>query len=139
MTRLCLLILLIIVAACSQQQSTPVVSEAETQRVLDHHWEAFIANDLEETMKDYAEESVLITPNATFRGLEEIRQNFINAFERFPRDSTTFKLEKSVVVRDAGYIIWNARTPEFTLRFGTDTFIIQDGKIVSQTFGGVFE
>jgi hypothetical protein len=114
-------------------------NEAETKQVLDHHWEAFKANDLEETMKDYTEESVLITPNATYQGLDEIRNNFVSAFKAFPKDSSTFVLDKSVVVKDVGYIIWNSKTPAFNLTYGTDTFVIHEGKIVKQTFAGVFQ
>ena len=113
------------------------VSEDQTKEVLDHHWDAFKANDLEETMKDYTEESVLITPNGTYSGLGEIRQNFVNAFKAFPKDSTTFTLDKSVVVKDVGYILWKSKTPTFTLSYATDTFIIRSGKIVRQTYAGV--
>lgn len=115
------------------------ISEEHTRRVLDHHWQAFKNNDLEETMKDYTEESVLITPNATYNGLDEIRTNFVNAFKAFPKDSATFNLDKSVVIRDVGYILWNSKTPGFNLTYATDTFIIRDGKIVRQTFAGVFQ
>jgi hypothetical protein len=126
-------------SACNQpQQSDPdQISEEKTTEVLDHHWMAFQNNDLEETMKDYTEESVLITPNASFKGLEEIRNNFINAFRAFPKDSSTFNLDKSVVVNDVGYILWNSKTPAFNLRYATDTFIIRNGKIIRQTYAGV--
>src|SRR3990170_1843090 len=80
-------------------------NEESTKQVLDHHWAAFKANDLEETMEDYTDESVLITPNGTYNGLEEIRTNFINAFKAFPKDSATFILDKSIVVKDVGYIL----------------------------------
>lgn len=131
---------IVFLSSC-QQQPTPEagIDEQQTKEVLDHHWEAFKANDLEETMKDYTEESVLITPNQTFRGLDEIRNNFINAFKAFPKDSTTFTLDKSVVVKDVGYILWNSKTPTFNLTYGTDTFIIREGKIVRQTYAGVTE
>jgi DNA/RNA endonuclease YhcR with UshA esterase domain len=82
---------------------------------------------------------VLITPEATYTGLAEIRTNFINAFKAFPKDSTEFKLDKSVVTKDVGYILWKAKTPGFNLSYATDTFFIRDGKIVRQTFAGVFE
>lgn len=132
--------LILFVSSCQQQQpAETAVDEQQTKAVLDHHWEAFKANDLEETMKDYTEESVLITPNQTFRGLEEIRNNFINAFKAFPKDSTTFALDKSLVVKDVGYILWNAQTPTFHLTYATDTFIIRGGKIVRQTYAGVRE
>lgn len=134
------------VMACDQQHdnanaasNTAAVSEQKTKEVLDHHWQAFKENDLEETMKDYTDQSVLITPNATYRGLEEIRNNFINAFKAFPKDSTTFTLDKSVIADDVGYILWKAQTPGFNMPFGTDTFVIRNGKIERQTFGGVFQ
>lgn len=118
---------------------TDAISENKTREVLDHHWMAFKANDLEETMKDYTGESVLITPNATYRGLDEIRNNFVNAFKLFPADSSTFTLDKSIVVQDVGYILWKSKTPAFNLTYATDTFIIRDGKIIRQTYAGVAE
>lgn len=134
------ILLMAFTAGCNQKQPAPPPSnEAETRSVLDHHWQAFIANDMDETLKDYTEESVLITPNGNFQGLNQIRDNFVNAFKRFPKDSTTFDLKNSVVVKDVGYIIWTSQTPTFNLTFGTDTFVIRDGKILRQTFGGVIE
>ena len=112
-------------------------NEEKTKEVLDHHWKTFQANDLEGTMADYTEESVLITPDKTFKGLKEIRENFVYAFSVFPKDSATLQLDKSIVHNDVGYIIWQATTPKFKLTFGTDTFIIHDGKIVRQTYAGV--
>jgi ketosteroid isomerase-like protein len=63
---------------------------------------------MEEVMADYSEESVLITPNATFKGLAEIRNNFKNAFITFSSDKTSFVLSKSVIDRDVAYILWQA-------------------------------
>ena len=132
------LLALAVLVGCAEQKTTPSTSfsEEKTKEVLDHHWVAFRANDLEETMKDYTEESVLITPDATYNGLAEIRENFVKAFDAFPKDSATLTLTKSIVVKDVGYIIWSAVTPTFELSYATDTFI-QDGKIVRQTYAGV--
>jgi len=137
-----LLFLLFTVLAISCQVKTNAVvttapSEEKTQEVLDHHWKAFQANDLDATMADYSEESVLITPDKTFKGLSEIRENFVFAFSLFPKDSTAFQLDKSIVNQDVGYIIWQATAPKIKITFGTDTFIIRDGKIVRQTYAGV--
>ena len=140
MKQIFLLALILIMAACEQTENQgEQINEDQTKEVLDHHWVAFKANDLEETMKDYTDESVLITPNGIYSGLGEIRQNFINAFKAFPKDSTTFTLDKSVVVKDVGYILWKSRTPTFNLTYATDTFIIREGKIVRQTYAGVRE
>jgi hypothetical protein len=111
--------------------------EARTREVLEHHWKTFKDNDLEGTMSDYSEESVLITPNRTYKGLQEIRDNFVAAFAAYPKDATAMQLDKSVVQRDIGYILWEATAPKVRLSFGTDTFVIRDGKILSQTYGGV--
>lgn len=140
-----LFIFVLVVAACQQNAESAAehtdadIDEQTTKDVLDHHWVAFKANDLEETMKDYTEESVLITPNATYNGLDEIRNNFIEAFKLFPKDSSTFTLDKSVVVKDVGYILWQSKTPAFNLSYATDTFIIRNGKIIRQTYAGVAE
>lgn len=138
-------IFVLLAAACQQNAESAAertgadIDEQSTKDVLDHHWVAFKANDLEETMKDYTEESVLITPNATYSGLDEIRNNFIEAFKLFPKDSSTFTLDKSVVVKDVGYILWQAKTPAFNLGYATDTFVIRNGKIIRQTYAGVAE
>jgi len=133
------LLLLVFLFNCSEKKSAPApaINEETTSQVLKHHWDAFQANDLEATMEDYTEQSVLITPDRTFKGLSEIRENFVFAFSAFPKDSSTLQLTKTVVKDDVGYIIWNANTPKFSLTFATDTFIIQDGKIVRQTYAGV--
>jgi hypothetical protein len=136
---LCLSLIVLLLSNCETKTAVDVatVSEESTSKVLDHHWEAFKANDLEATMADYTEESVLITPDKTFKGLSEIRENFIFAFSLFPKDSSTLKLNKSIVHNDVGYIIWEASAPKLNLSFGTDTFIVQNGKIIRQTYAGV--
>ena len=111
--------------------------EAKTKEVLDHHWKTFQGNDLEGVMADYTEDSILITPNRTYKGLKEIRDNFVSAFAVYPKAATTMKLNKSVVERDIGYILWEANAPKLRLSYGTDTFIIRNGKIISQTYAGV--
>jgi hypothetical protein len=139
-----LLLFVLLASSCVQnvqhgEEAGESINEEKTKEVLDHHWEAFKSNNLEETMEDYTEESVLVTPNATYTGLDEIRTNFVNAFKAFPKDSTTFTLNKSIAVKDIGYILWGSKTPGFNLSYATDTFIIRDGKIIRQTFAGVFE
>ena len=72
-------------ATPSETEQTPAIDPAETQRILTHHMEAFLANDLEATLEDYSEESVLITPNGTYKGLQQIRENFIGALKVFQK------------------------------------------------------
>ncbi|MFO7826527.1 MAG: nuclear transport factor 2 family protein [Cyclobacterium sp.] len=126
-------------SGCASNSSGENIDEAQTEAVLDHHWQTFIANDLEGVMEDYTEESILITPNGTYRGLDEIRRNFVNAFTAFPTGQATLTLKESLAVKDIGYILWEADTPEFNLSYATDTFIIRNRKIIRQTYAGVRE
>lgn len=129
----------LIAAGCSSNATMEIIDEAKTREVLDHHWETFLANDLDGVMEDYSEASILVTPSGTYKGLEEIRGNFVNAFKAFPTQEATLTLTESRVVNDIGYILWEANTPGFNLSYATDTFIIRDGKIVRQTYAGVRE
>ena len=35
------------------------------------------------------------------------------------------------------YTIWTAESPFYSIPYGTDTFIVRNGKIVQQTFAGI--
>jgi hypothetical protein len=43
---------------------------------------------------------------------------------------------KTAVKNDMFYVVWSAKTPVVEYTFATDTFIIQGGKILRQTFAG---
>jgi len=128
-------ILCLILGSCSLEPPEEF-NEDTTRAVLQHHWETFKEHNLAAVMADYTEESVLITPDTTYKGLDAIRENFKKAFAT-PKEQKTLILKKSVVEKDVGYIIWQASTPTSQLIFATDTFIIRDGKIIRQTFGGI--
>jgi hypothetical protein len=136
MKNLPILLIILIVVACTPGAKVPVIDEAVTKQVLDHHIETFKANDLEGVMADYTEESILITPDRTFKGLAEIRENFEGAFAALPTSGTTMTVIKTQATRDVGYMVWKAVTPTLDFKFATDTFIIVDGKIIAQTYAG---
>jgi hypothetical protein len=136
MKNLSIIAVLLIALACGSDVKKPSIDEAVTKKVLDHHLQTFQGNDLEGVMADYTEESILITPDQTYKGLAEIRQNFVQAFEALPKDGTTMTVTKTVVVRDVAYIVWTAVTPTLEFKYATDTFIVVDGKIITQTYAG---
>ena len=113
------------------------VSSENTKAVLMHHLETFGANDLAGVVSDYTAESVVVTPDSTYTGLEQIENFFAGLFPAFPTEGTTINLDKMVVDNELAYIIWHGDSPVFDVPFATDTFIIVDGKIVKQTFAGV--
>jgi hypothetical protein len=132
-----LLLGLLVISPAQPKEPLADIDEHQTSGVVNHHWKTFVGNDLEGTLADYTEDSVLITPKRTYKGLNEIRDNFISAFKHFPKDSSKLQLHMTVINRDIGYIIWEGTGPTSRLTFGTDTFVVRHGKIVSQTFGGV--
>jgi hypothetical protein len=115
----------------------PSSSSEVSQKVLDHHLESFGQNDLEAVVSDYTEESIIITPDSTYKGLEQISSFFTGLFPSFPTDSTEISMKSIFVENEVAYIVWDCTTPTLEVPFGTDTFIIEDGKIRIQTFAAV--
>ena len=86
-------------------------------------------------MKDYTEESTLILPEASLKGLEAIRNAFGDSFGGLFKPGTyQFSLDRSEVVGDIAYVVWHSENEGADVTLGTDTFLIQGGKIVVQTF-----
>ncbi len=103
------------------------------ENVLQHHLEAFGNNDLDELMKDYSEQSELWTPDGEFVGLQAIASFFSYAFTLFPKGNTTLDLKKITANDTKVYIIWTADSAVVTVPFATDSFEMQDGKIMWQS------
>ena len=111
-----------------------------TEAVLNHHLQAFLAGDVDETMKDYTEDSVLIVPDKTLEGLDSIREAFSNFFSGLFKPGTyDFTMDRTEVVGEVAYIVWHSVNQGADVKLGTDTFVIRDGKIVLQTFAGRIE
>jgi hypothetical protein len=134
-------IFLITVFVCSSavvigQNKSSKVDEATTLAVFQHHSKALGENNMDEIMADYSEESIVITPEGTYSGLAEIKKAFIEIVKAFPTNGSTFNVIKTAVKNDLFYVAWSAKTPVVEYTFATDTFIIQGGKILRQTFAG---
>lgn len=104
--------------------------------LLERHLNAFLENDIRTLMADYTEESVLITQDATFSGLKEIEGFFTGLMTHFPRQRSSFELDKMEVHDETVFIVWHGRTPSVTVPMGSDTFTMKDGRIHRQTFVG---
>jgi ketosteroid isomerase-like protein len=108
---------------------------ASTDGILTHHLQAFGAGDIAGILADYTEGSVLITSDGSaLRGPERMRPLFEAFVAEFGKPGATFSMGQRVVEGDVGFITWIADTPDNVYEFGTDTFVIRDGKIATQTF-----
>ena len=105
---------------------------SSTEAVLNHHLQASLEG-VDAIMEDFTDESVVITPEATFRGSGEIRHFFTTLLSSLPAGffEESFRMKRQDIDGDVAYIVWEAQ-PWFPL--ATDTFVVQDGKIRYQTF-----
>ena len=102
-----------------------------TEEVLNHHLSSFSVG-VDEIMKDYTEASVLIAPEGTYSGLTQIRAFFQGFVDNFPAEAwESFQVLRTEFSGEVAYLLWDARP---FVMMGTDTFVIRDGKILSQTY-----
>ena len=109
---------------------------ATTQEVLTHHLDSFGKGDLAGIMADYTAASRLFTPNGVLRGPDAIRGLFVPLLKEFAKPGMSFEMLRQDVDGDTAYIVWKAETADNRYEVGTDTFVVKDGKIVTQTFTG---
>ena len=115
------------------------LTDRTTQEVLDHHLYYLQNGFLEETLEDYCEESILINMNGPKKGLDEIRAFFKESIATCLPPDTTYETIHQYVYGEIAYIVWKAESPFYNVPYGTDTFIVKNGKIVQQTFAGILE
>lgn len=102
-----------------------------TRAVLEHHLRAFYEG-IDPLMDDFTADSVIITHDATYRGLKEIRAFFTALIEGLPEGfDEAVKVRRQEIAGEVAYLLWDAK-PWFP--FCTDTFLVRNGKILYQTF-----
>jgi ketosteroid isomerase-like protein len=106
-----------------------------TRQVFDHHIHALGSGDVDDILTDYTDNSVLITPDATLKGHNAIRaafEGFVSGL--FKPGTYEFALDTLRVEGEVAHAIWHAKCESADVVFGTDTFIVREGKIAVQTF-----
>jgi ketosteroid isomerase-like protein len=107
----------------------------DTQAVVTHHLQAFGAGDVDEILADYTEDSVLMTPDMTITGLDGLRAGFTAFFGGIFKPGTyEFTMDEMKVEGDVAYIVWHATCADADITLATDTFVVRDGKIATQTY-----
>ena len=108
------------------------VTLTKTEEILDHHLFAFVENDIDELMKDYTEESELLTPQGAMKGVNAIRSFFQEVFKILPK-GTAMEMKQHFIRDGVAYVYWSAESPFVSIPLGTDTFVMEDDKILVQT------
>lgn len=105
--------------------------QTKIEEILNHHVSAFIETDVNEIMKDFTEASELLTPDGSFKGLDGIRSFFEEIFKIVPKGST-LEMKQQIVRDNMAYIVWTGESTFVSIPFGTDTFIMENERIMFQ-------
>jgi hypothetical protein len=112
-------------------KAVSAVHPMSTEAVLGRHLRSARVG-VDALMQDYTEQSVLISHEATYCGLAEIRQFFTELLEGLPAGFfDEMKMIRQETLGELAYILWE-RQP--ILSRATDTFVVRNGKILFQTF-----
>jgi hypothetical protein len=138
--KLLLMTLVVFQISCTETTVEEVVTEAtneEVKAIINHHLGSFGENNMEEVLKDYTEESIIITPDAEFKGLTAIEGFFLPLFDLFPAGAAEVAVDVMKAEGGVGFITWHGSSEFVIVPLGTDTFVIKNGKIHRQTFAGI--
>lgn len=105
-----------------------------TREVLDRHLNAFLQHDIDGVLSDYGKDIVFFTADGPLHGVEAIRPLFETLITEFRKPGANFNMDRYLVEGDHGYILWSAETADNVYEMATDTFVVQEGRIVAQSF-----
>ena len=109
----------------TQSSITETVVRNHLQAFLEQKGIAAIVNDYDENARFYSEAKI-------YQGKQEIHGFFSNFINSLPAGAIDrFSLRSLQVDGDIAYITWSVGAD---IPMGTDTFVVGNGKIVSQTF-----
>ena len=104
-----------------------------TEVVVGNHLRAFLERQgVDAIVSDYHEEARFLTEAKVYHGKQEIHAFFVDFIDSLPPGGIDrFSLRSMHVDGDIAYITWNI---DEEVLLGTDTFVVDHGRIVSQTF-----
>lgn len=113
---------------------------AQEQQALDifkRHVAAFTSGDLDAVMNDFGKQSLVITSDGVYEGLEQIRGLYGGLLAEFGNiargDSPGLSVDALHVRRDMIFISWHAESLHSVFPYGTDTFICEGDKFARQS------
>jgi ketosteroid isomerase-like protein len=109
------------------------VETSATETVVRNHLQAFLEQKgVAAIVSDYDEDARFYSEAKVYRGKQEISGFFTDFINSLPVGAIEhFTLRSLRVDRDIAYITWCVGSD---IPLGTDTFVVDGGKIVSQTF-----
>jgi hypothetical protein len=116
--------------------TSPSPVGSSTAEVFARHLQAFWSGDVEAFLADYDSQVVLCLPDQTLHGLEGVRTFFAMVGRLFPPGQSQLEVLRQEVHGDCVYLAWRGSSAALDPSAGADTFVIRNGRIVFQSFGG---
>lgn len=107
--------------------------ELDTKAVVKRHIDALLSRDLDRILEDYAEDAFFLSNMApgAICGRTALRAFWTQALQIFtPAVLSCLEFKQQQIEKDVAYLLWSAGP---VIPFGSDTFIVRDGKIAAQT------
>jgi ketosteroid isomerase-like protein len=121
--------------ASAQSSRKPVMSTqtSVTETVVRNHLQAFVEQKgLAAILNDYDENARFYSEAKIYQGKQEIHGFFKNFIDSLPAGAIErFSLRCLRADGNIAYITWSVGAD---IPMGTDTFVVDNGKIISQTF-----
>jgi len=107
---------------------------SESERTVRDFLTAWDARNLDGMMAEYADDAVVILPGQPpFQGVDKIRplmQSFVDDFSKPGAFWDTYAITPA---GDVVYILWRAENPAAKFPFGSNTYVVENGKIAYHT------
>jgi ketosteroid isomerase-like protein len=109
------------------------IKPTDTESVVQNHLQAFVQQKgIDAILRDYDEHAHFLSEIKTYHGKSEIRQFFQTFIASLPPNAIErFSLRTLRVEGEIAYITWSVGD---LVPLGTDTIVVRNGRIVSQTF-----
>ena len=109
------------------------IKPSDTESVVQNHLQAFVQQKgVDAILRDYDDNARFLSESRTYYGKREIRDFFEAFIASLPPNATDrFSLRTLRVEGEIAYITWSVGSQ---VLLGTDTFVVRNGRIVSQTF-----
>lgn len=107
------------------------------EEVVMDHLRGYGALDVDMMMAPFAEDAKVITPERIYSGADEIREYFETLVAEFSQPGISMETHALIFEGDTALVTWSAESPQNTYTFASDTYVVEDGKIVTNTSAGL--
>ncbi len=105
-----------------------------TLEIIHDHSVNLIGKNIEGVMADFAQDAVMISPQGVLKGHDALRANFEGTMKNLLTPDAKAEILLETAEGKVGYCIWKLESDRVSIPFATDTFVVENEKIVAQTF-----